>query len=135
MITLLDCLKSMPPYLVRLLARNGSRPLTCYEIAERSGLSSTRVKKISRADNWLNIKTGETIRFMAACGVEVLHLKKPLRVVRATNNLRMARHIRFALSANQPHTRAFYRNLMQKMETPLHRPAAFEKRAARWVKS
>lgn len=104
----------MPPYAVRLLAREHNRSLTAAQIAQRSGLSKTIVWRISNLDNWLPITVEQQCRFTAACGVDLLHLREHLQMIRRTNGLRDARHLqrdKAPVSLNLE----FYERLLAKM--------------------
>lgn len=116
--TLYFRLHIIQPYTARLLARERVRALTCYEIAERSGLSAQTVKRVSNADNWLNVTVGTMMRFFAGCGLEINHLRYEREMMRNTNNFRDARHLRRVLnhSLNPPHVWKFYERLLEKQQ-------------------
>lgn len=70
--------QSFPPILVRLLARHkGGRPLTSFEIAERSGvmpdvcniISTVEVLEISKQWYWKGIGALEMFSFLRGCGL------------------------------------------------------------------
>lgn len=117
-LTLLDRIQMIPPYAVRLLAHDRRRwqHMTSEQIAQRSGLSIGEVKSISVSDTWMNVKMEKAIRFSAACGVDMSHLRRPMELIRRTNGLRNARHLRKALSKSHPHYR-FFARLVAKMPT------------------
>lgn len=68
----MKALERFSPRVVRLLARRGigraSRLMTTLEIASQSGLSIRIVQRISRSNQWDDIRIGEAIAFMRACG-------------------------------------------------------------------
>jgi hypothetical protein len=70
--------QSFPPILLRLLARHkGGKPLTCHEIAERSGqpldicntLSTMEVMEMAKQTNWKGIGALEMFSFMRGCNL------------------------------------------------------------------
>ena len=68
----MKALERFSPRVVRLLARRGigraSRLMTTHEIAFSSGLSVRIVQRISRSNRWDEIRIGEAMAFMRACG-------------------------------------------------------------------
>lgn len=118
-LTLLDRMQMLPPYAVRLLAHDRRRwqHMTSEQIARKSGLSICEVKTISVAESWLNVKLEKAIRFTAACGIDMAHLQRHLELIRRTNGLRKARHLRKAFAPQgNPHHK-FYARLVAKMPT------------------
>lgn len=80
--TFLEVCDSLPPCLVRAMAmvervpnstRIGWRLLTNDEIAERGGLSSRMVQRISSSDSWDGIKIGCASRYLLGCGVDIVN--------------------------------------------------------------
>lgn len=72
---LLETAERIPPYLCRFLARksNGQHPLTTREIAERSGLSKTKVAVLSLKKSWAGVSIDEVQSFSAGCGVNLMN--------------------------------------------------------------
>lgn len=117
--TELDRLKKMPPYAARLLAHEKHKweHMTCEQIAKKSGMSADAIKVISRKNDWMTVPTETRLRFLAACGIDMSHLRRHLELIKRTNGLRNARHLRFALSpVNNTHYK-FYARLVAKMPT------------------
>jgi hypothetical protein len=66
-----------PPFVCRVLARrtvveNGKRkvvPISSEEIAVNAQIPHRRVLWISSQPNWFEVRVGDAIRFMSACGI------------------------------------------------------------------
>ena len=82
--TLLEVFNSFPPTLVRAVARskNGRHPMADAEIARRSGLSKDSVRRISSLTVWDTIGVITVDRFTAACGVNLLHVRRHVDYLR-----------------------------------------------------
>jgi len=70
---LLESLDRLSPFLCRVLARNGRKPLAVEEIAERSGISGRTVIRLSKLHSWKGVRVGLASRYIAACGLDPLH--------------------------------------------------------------
>lgn len=63
-----------PPFFVRLLARDRSghrAPLTGSQIAKRAGRSRNWVTRMSKLDNWNDVRLGDIKLFLHACGTSL----------------------------------------------------------------
>lgn len=70
---LIEKLNKLPPNLVRVLARVGSRSLSNKDISLKSGLTVKRVGQISRMRSWVTCTVAEADSFSAACGVDLVN--------------------------------------------------------------
>lgn len=70
---LIKKLNQLPPNLVRVLARAGSRSLSNKDISRKSGLTVKRVGQISRMRSWVTCTVAEVDSFSAACGVDLIN--------------------------------------------------------------
>lgn len=61
---------SIPPIAFRILARDGSRPLSHDDIAKRSGLSRSTVQRTSELRDWSTVKAGVAKAFIVGCGFD-----------------------------------------------------------------
>lgn len=78
MATLLQKLERVPPFMCRLLARDGRRGLSHNDIAERSGLERTTVRNLSFSTSWRGYTIDTIVAFTTACGVNHLAAEKQL---------------------------------------------------------
>lgn len=74
--TLLGKLERIPPFLCRLLARDGRHGLSHNDIAECSGLNRSTVKELSFATSWRGHTIETIVAFAEACGVNHLAAEK-----------------------------------------------------------
>ena len=66
-----------PPFVCRVMARrtvlvDGKRrvvPISSEEISQNSGIPHRRVLWISAQPNWMSVRIGDAIKFLAACGI------------------------------------------------------------------
>lgn len=72
----------LSPRLVRLIARNGRKPMTHRQIVERSGLSNGTVVRLSKLENWDTVTVGARRKFLAACRVSKNNLWRHLQFLR-----------------------------------------------------
>lgn len=94
MLKIEERLDRFPPLVCRLLAREGEsnrhiKPLTDDQIAERSGLSISRVKALSWLVDWKGVEVYEMLAFSKGCGVDLSDrskLAKHLQYVRSKRN-------------------------------------------------
>lgn len=92
--TLLAQLNALPPFQVRLLALNGSRPIATKELAAKAGLSCDTIKRLSRSETWVGYELKTIISFTSACGVDLLHQKYArLKLMRMIKSARGPAHL------------------------------------------
>lgn len=82
--TLLTKLNQLPPFLCRVMARKkkGWAPMSISDLSVVSGLTRSKVAKISVMRSWNDVTLSDADKFSRACGVDLLDLapaKKWLR--------------------------------------------------------
>lgn len=65
----------LPPIMIRLLAKEGPKPLTTEQIAERSGLSPERITSISWLTTWGGVDIVEMEKFLKACDRDFMNYR------------------------------------------------------------
>jgi hypothetical protein len=80
---LLKLLNRTPPWMCRLLARsrNGLKPLSNADIANKAGMARATVDKLNKRQSWDNIPMEIAFRFATACGVNLLNPRPRARVL------------------------------------------------------
>jgi hypothetical protein len=71
----------LPPILVRLLARQGGRPMSMSGIAQASGLEMHTVDALSWSLDWNTVPLGTMRRFLTGCGVDFAKFSEWKRAV------------------------------------------------------
>lgn len=61
--------------MIRLLAKEGPKPLTTEQIAERSGLSPERITSISWLTTWGGVDIVEMEKFLKACDRDFMNYR------------------------------------------------------------
>lgn len=69
---ILKKINRVPPYVCRLLARKDGKAMSNEQIAELSGLSQTKVKRISWMVEWDSLSAKDIDRYSTACGVDLI---------------------------------------------------------------
>lgn len=72
---------TLPPVIVRFLARRNYRLLSILEISAASGLSACCVKNISRLSSWRGLSLEDCLSFSQACGHDLLRPRRNLQYV------------------------------------------------------
>lgn len=100
--TLLERLNILPPYLMRVLAARYGRALGPDEIARRSGLSRSTIQRTSTRKSWAGIRIDVAIKYAKGCGFELGQNKNALRKLRLVqkNGIASLKHLK--VSPNAP---------------------------------
>lgn len=69
---LVEKLNRIPPYIIRVLAKHNGEAMNNGQIAERSGLSLDKVKRISVMRSWSNVSIDDASKFCESCSVDIL---------------------------------------------------------------
>lgn len=71
---ILQIADQFPPCLCRFIARkkNGHAPLSVRELAQKSGLSKSKVATMSLLESWKGIAIEDVLSFSQACGVDLM---------------------------------------------------------------
>lgn len=101
--TLAD-LNRFKPKLCRAMAMHRGRLKTQAELVAQSGMSKEKIIRITRMDGWEQVKIGDAVRFLNACGFRLNRLRSDFyrRMSRMKSALRK-------MNANQ---RRFYARLL-----------------------
>lgn len=67
-------LKTFPPFIIRVLARDNGYPLTRKQIIERSGLSGRKVDRLSRLRSWDDVTGHDMREFLDGCSIDLLKM-------------------------------------------------------------
>lgn len=69
---ILKKINRIPPYTCRLLARKDGKAMSNQMISDASGLSMSKVKRISWMTSWDSLTAIDIDRFSSACGVDLI---------------------------------------------------------------
>ena len=71
---LIDVLDRVPPCMCRLLARasNGRRSLSHHDLAEMTGISPSKIGRLSTKTTWAGENIDTIVAFSTACGVDLV---------------------------------------------------------------
>lgn len=91
--TIFDVAEKFPPCLCRCIARkkHGYAPMSVRELAEKSGLSKSRVAELSLKRSWKGIPIDTISAFSLACGVDLMRPHDTIRYLRKSKRAHLER--------------------------------------------